>query len=328
MVNRKKIAITGAAGQIGYSLLFRIASGQMFGPKMELELNLIDLERALPALNGTAMELDDCAFSLLKKITCTSDLKEGFKDVDWALLIGSAPRKDGMERSDLLKLNGSIFVEQGSVINDCAADDVKVLVVGNPCNTNCLVAMKNAPRVNSRNFYAMTALDESRARYQLALKSNSEIEDIKNITIWGNHSATQYPDFYNAKINGLNAADKINDINWLQNDFIKIVQQRGAKIIKARGASSSASAANAVISSVVNICNETESGDSYSLALASNGEYSVEKGLIFSYPCYTKNGQVNVMKNVEHNSFAQEKLHKTYQELLEEKQQVSSLGLI
>ena len=235
--NRVKVAITGAAGQIGYALVFRIASGQMFGPDTEVELQLLELEGALPALEGVAMELDDCAFPLLKNIICTSSLKDAMNGVNWSLLVGAVPRKAGMERSDLLQINGGIFTQQGRAINDYAANDVRTLVVGNPCNTNSLIAMNSAPDVANENFFAMTMLDEKRARTQLAKKAGVDVTAVEQMTIWGNHSATQYPDFYNAKINGKSAADVIDDEPWLQNEFIPVVQQRGAAIIKARGAS-------------------------------------------------------------------------------------------
>ncbi|MBT5093549.1 MAG: malate dehydrogenase, partial [Halobacteriovoraceae bacterium] len=294
--NRVKVAITGAAGQIGYALLFRIASGQMFGPDTEVELQLLELEQALPALNGVAMELDDCAFPLLKNIVCTSDMGIAFKDANWSVLVGSVPRKDGMERSDLLKINGGIFTGQGKAINDNAADDARVFVVGNPCNTNCLIAMNSAPRISNDRFFAMTMLDEKRAITQLAQKAGVDSTDVKNMTIWGNHSATQYPDFYNAQINGKSAAEVINDEKWLKGEFISTVQKRGAAIIKARGLSSAASAANAAVSGVYNLTHDTPAGESYSMCLASNGQYGVEEGLIFSYPCRTEGGVTKVVE--------------------------------
>ena len=263
MNQRVKIAITGGAGQIGYALLFRIASGQMFGSDTEVELQLLELEPALPALHGVAMELEDCAFPLLKNIVCTSDLDVAMRDVNWAALVGSVPRKAGMERADLLNINGKIFTAQGKAINDNAADDVRVFVVGNPCNTNALIAMHNAVDVPNDRFFAMTALDEKRAIAQLALKANVDTTAIKNMTIWGNHSATQYPDFYNTTINGQAVTDVINDESWLQGDFISDVQQRGAAIIKARGASSAASAANAAVSSIYALTHDTAAGEHF-----------------------------------------------------------------
>jgi malate dehydrogenase len=260
MNNRVRVAITGAAGQIGYALLFRIASGQMFGEKTDVELNLIELEHSLPALNGVAMELEDCAFPLLKNVICTSDLKTGMEGVNWALLVGSVPRKQGMERSELLEVNGKIFINQGRAINDFASDDVRVFVVGNPCNTNCLIAKHHAKDIPADRFYAMTTLDELRARAQLAKKAGVAIEWVSQMTIWGNHSSTQFPDFYNAKINGLSAAQVIGDEEWLKNIFVPTVQQRGAAVIKARGSSSAASAANAIISGVNHLVSDTVSG--------------------------------------------------------------------
>jgi len=326
---RVKVAVTGAAGQIGYALLFRIASGQMFGPETEVELQLIELEQALGALKGVAMELDDCAFPLLKKITCTSDLNVGFKDVNWAVLVGSVPRKDGMERSDLLKINGGIFTAQGKAIAENAAADVRVFVVGNPCNTNALIAMNAAKgKVPADRFYAMTTLDENRAKTQLAQKAGVDVTAISNMTIWGNHSATQYPDFYNAKINGKPANEVIADQAWLQGEFIETVQKRGAAIIKARGFSSAASAANAVVDGIYNLTHDTKDGETYSMCLASTGQYGVDAGLIFSYPCRTVNGKLEVVEGVEHNDFAKDKFNKTLAELREERDAVKSLGLI
>ncbi len=328
MTKRVKVAVTGAAGQIGYALLFRIASGQMFGLDTEVELQLLELEQALPALNGVAMELDDCAFPLLKNIVCTSDLKVGFNEANWSILVGAVPRKKGMERKDLLNINGGIFTEQGKAINDKAADDAKVFVVGNPCNTNCLIAMHSAPRISQRNFFAMTMLDENRARTQLAKKAGVDVNTVKNMTIWGNHSATQYPDFHNAKIGAKRAPEVISDSSWLENDFITTVQKRGAAIIEARGASSAASAANAAVDGVCHLTHDTTGDDTYSMCLASQGQYGVEEGLIFSYPCQTVNGVVKVVEGVEHGSFGQEKFKATHQELKEEREAVRKLGLI
>lgn len=330
MANKRvKVAVTGAAGQIGYALLFRIASGQMFGPETEVELQLIELEQALGALKGVAMELDDCAFPLLKKITCTSDLNVGFKDANWAILVGSVPRKDGMERSDLLKINGGIFTAQGKAIAENAAADVRVFVVGNPCNTNALIAMNAAKdKVPADRFYAMTTLDENRAKTQLAQKAGVDVTAISNMTIWGNHSATQYPDFYNTKVNGKPAHEVITDEAWLQGEFIETVQKRGAAIIKARGFSSAASAANAVVDGIYNLTHDTKDGETYSMCLASTGQYGVDAGLIFSYPCRTVNGKLEVVEGIKHNDFATEKFNKTHAELREERDAVKSLGLI
>jgi malate dehydrogenase len=325
---RVKVAVTGAAGQIGYALLFRIASGQMFGPETEVELQLLELPQALGALEGVKMELDDCAFPLLKKVTCTSELSVAMKDVNWAILVGSVPRKDGMERADLLKINGGIFTAQGKAINDHAAKDVRVFVVGNPCNTNCLIAMNAAKDVPRDRFFAMTTLDENRAKTQLAQKAGVDVTAVSNMTIWGNHSATQYPDFYNAKINGKAANEVISDQTWLQGDFISTVQKRGAAIIKARGLSSAASAANAVVDGIYHLTHDTKAGETYSMCLASNGEYGVDKGLIFSYPCRTVNGKLVVVEGQELNPFAKEKFDVTHNELRSERDSVKELGLI
>lgn len=325
---RVKVAVTGAAGQIGYALLFRIASGQMFGLDTEVELQLLELEHALPALNGVAMELDDCAFPLLKKVTCTSDLNIAFKDANWSILVGSVPRKDGMERADLLKINGGIFTGQGKAINDNAADDARVFVVGNPCNTNCLIAMNTASRISNDRFFAMTMLDEKRARTQLAQKAGVDCTAITNMTIWGNHSATQYPDFHNAKINGKSATEVITDASWLEGEFISTVQKRGAAIIKARGLSSAASAANATVSGIYNLTHDTASGETYSMCLASNGQYGVDEGIIFSYPCRTENGVVKVVEGIKHGDFGAGKFKTTLDELISERDTVKGMGLI
>jgi malate dehydrogenase len=323
-----KVAITGAAGQIGYALLFRIASGQMFGNDTEVELQLLELESAREALDGVAMELDDCAFPLLKNIVCTSDVNTAAVGANCVILVGAVPRKQGMERSDLLQINGGIFTSQGQAINDNAADDVRVFVVGNPCNTNCLIAMNNAKDVPNERFFAMTTLDELRARTQLAKKAGVDVNDVAQMTIWGNHSATQYPDFYNAKINGSNAFDVINDESWFKNEFVQTVQQRGAAIIKARGASSAASAANAIIKGVNNLFNDTPPSETYSMCCCSKGEYGVDEGLIFSFPCITKDGKMTIVEGVEHNEFGREKFEATLNELRSERDTVMSLGLI
>jgi len=323
-----KVAVTGAAGQIGYALLFRIASGQMFGSDVNVELQLLELPQALGALKGVAMELDDCAFPNLKKITCTDDVNVAMKDVNWAILVGSVPRKAGMERADLLKINGGIFTTQGKAINDNAADDVRVFVVGNPCNTNALIAMNSAPKIGRDRFFAMTMLDANRASTQLAKKAGVDVTSVSNMTIWGNHSATQYPDFFNAKIDGKAVADVISDHAWLKGDFITTVQKRGAAIIEARGASSAASAANAVVDGIYNLTHDTKPGQTYSMALSSQGQYGVDEGLIFSYPCRTENGKVKVVEGIAHNDFGTEKFNKTLNELKEERDAVKELGLI
>lgn len=328
MTNRVKVAITGAAGQIGYALLFRIASGQMFGPNTEVELQLLELEAALPALEGVAMELDDCAFPLLKKITCTSDMNVAFNGANWSLLVGSIPRQKGMERADLLEVNGGIFTKQGMAINNNAADDARVFVVGNPCNTNCLITMNNAIDIPNDRFFAMTTLDELRARTQLAQKAGVDVTQISQMTIWGNHSATQYPDFYNTKISNKAVIDVISDESWLKDTFIQTVQQRGAAIIKARGASSAASAANGIVNGVHNLLNDTPSGETFSMCLASSGQYGIDEGLIFSYPCRVENGQLIVVEGLEHNAFGQEKMALTHEELRSERDTVKAKGLL
>ena len=328
MTKRVKVAVTGAAGQIGYALIFRIASGQMFGLDTEVELQLLELPQALPALKGVQMELEDCAFPLLKKITITDDLNVAMRDVNWAILVGSVPRKAGMERSDLLNINGKIFTAQGRAINDHAASDVRVFVVGNPCNTNCLIAMHNAPDVPRDRFYAMTMLDELRARSQLAIKAGKDVSDVSQMIVWGNHSATQYPDFYHARISDKPATDVITDINWLRNDFIPIIQKRGASVIAARGASSAASAANAALMTVYHLVHDTPQGETFSVARCSQGEYGVDEGLIFSVPCRTEGGKLKVVTGFEQNEFGEEKIKITLDELRQERDAVMQLGLI
>jgi malate dehydrogenase len=320
-----KVAVTGAAGQIGYSLVFRIASGAMFGREQPIALSLIEIPNALGALDGVVMELHDCAFPLVKSITPTADLDEGFRDVNWALLVGSVPRKAGMERKDLLGINGKIFVGQGKAIEKNAAADVRTLVIGNPCNTNCLIAMNNARQIPSERWFAMTRLDENRARAQLAHKAGVEIAAVTNMTIWGNHSATQYPDFYNAKINGRAANEVIADEAWLKGEFITTVQQRGAAIIKARGLSSAASAANAVIDTVRSLTTDTPKDNWHSVALCSTGEYGVEENLIASFPTRVKNGRVEVVTGVAVNEFSRGKIDASVNELKEEKSLVGDL---
>ena len=320
-----RVAVTGAAGQIGYALLFRIASGQMFGPDQPVIIHMIEIEPALPALEGVGMELYDCAFPLLKGTVATADLGAGFNGVNWALLVGSVPRKQGMERGDLLGINGKIFTGQGQAIQNNAASDVRTLVVGNPCNTNCLIAMNNAPDVPRDRWFAMTRLDENRAKTQLAQKAGVDVTAVTNLTVWGNHSATQYPDFTNAKINGEAATSVINDQEWLESDFIKTVQQRGAAIIKARGASSAASAANAVVDSVASVINPTPGGDNHSLCLCSDGSYGVDEGLISSFPTRNVGGQLEVVQGIQLDAFSQGKLDATVNELREEREMVKDL---
>src|SRR5262245_2723559 len=320
-----KVAVTGAAGHIGYALLFRIASGQMFGPDQPLNLHLIEIPAVLGALEGVVMELDDGAFPLLESVIATADLDEGFRDVNWALLVGSVPRRAGMERKDLLGINGKIFIGQGNAIQKNAAGDVRVLVVGNPCNTNCLIAMNNAKDIPRDRFFAMTRLDENRAKSQLAKKAGVDTTAVTNVAIWGNHSATQYPDFFNAKINGNPATDAIKDETWLKGDFISSVQQRGAAIIKARGASSAASAANAVVDSVRSIVEPTAAGDWHSVCLCSDGSYGVENGLISSFPIRSDGKKLQIVQNVPVNDFSRSKIDATVNELKEEKSMVSEL---
>src|SRR5687768_4922847 len=323
--NPVRVAVTGAAGQIGYSLLFRIASGSMFGADQPVILHLIEIEPALPALQGVAMELDDCAFPLLKGIVPTANLDEGFRGVNWALLVGSVPRKQGMERKDLLGINGKIFIGQGQAIQRNAAKDVRILVVGNPCNTNCLIAMNNAPDVPKDRWHAMTRLDENRAKSQLAHRAKVETTAVTNVAIWGNHSSTQYPDFYNAKINGQAATEVIKDEGWLKGDFIATVQQRGAAIIKARGASSAASAANAVVDSVRSIIEPTAAGDWHSVCLCSDGSYGVEKGLISSFPIRSNGQKLEIVQGLSINEFSRARIDATVRELQEEKSLVAEL---
>jgi malate dehydrogenase len=325
-----RVAVTGAAGQIGYSLLFRIASGSMFGPNQPVILHLIEIEPALPALQGVVMELDDCAFPLLKGIVATSNLDEGFRGVNWALLVGSVPRKQGMERKDLLGINGKIFVGQGQAIQNNAAADFRVLVVGNPCNTNCWIAMNSAQKIAGGKFdaarwHAMTRLDENRAKSQLAKKAGADVTAVTNVAIWGNHSATQYPDFYNATISGRAATDVIKDEAWLKGEFISSVQQRGAAIIKARGSSSAASAANAIVDSVRSIIQPTPAGDWTSVCVCSDGSYGIEQGLICSFPIRSNGQKLEIVQGVAVNEFSRAKIDATVNELKEERDMVREL---
>jgi len=321
-----RVAVTGAAGQIGYSLLIRIASGAVFGPDQKVALNLIEIPQAMQALEGVVMELDDCAFPLLQDIVETDNLDTGFNGANWALLVGSVPRKQGMERKDLLGINGKIFTGQGQAIQKNAASDIRTLVVGNPCNTNCLIAMNNAPDVPKDRWFAMTRLDENRAKTQLAQKAGVHSSAVTNMTIWGNHSATQYPDFYNAKIDGKNANEVIGDETWFKDTFIPTVQQRGAAIIKARGLSSAASAANAAVDSVVSLCNPTPAGDWNSVAVCSDGSYGTEEGLITSFPITADgNGGWEIVQGVPVNDFSRDKIDATVAELAGERDMVSDL---
>jgi malate dehydrogenase len=320
-----KVAVTGAAGQIGYSLVFRVASGEMFGPDRPLALHLIEIPNALDALNGVVMELHDCAFPLLESVVPTADLDEGFRDINWGLLVGSIPRKAGMERKDLLGINGKIFIGQGQAIERNAAADVRVLVIGNPCNTNCLIAMNNAKEIPRNRWFAMTRLDENRARAQLAHKAGVEITRVTNMTIWGNHSSTQYPDFYNAKIDNRPANEVIDDEKWLKEEFISSVQQRGAAVIKARGLSSAGSAANAIIDTVRFLTNDTPGEDWHSVAVCSDGSYDVDKELISSFPVRVQGGEWKIVQHLPINEFSRDKIDKSVAELKEEKSLVSDL---
>lgn len=314
-----RIAVTGAAGNIGYALLFRIASGQMFGPDQPVALNLIEIEPGMNALKGVAMELDDCAFPLLTEIIQTSDMSVGFKDVDWALLVGSVPRKQGMERADLLGINGKVFVGQGRAINDHAKKSVRVLVVGNPCNTNCLIAMKSAPDIPNEQFFAMTRLDENRAKTQLAQKAGVPVKDVTELCVWGNHSPTMFPDFYNAKIARQKATDVIADDAWLKETFVPTVGKRGAAIIAARGASSAASAANAVVDTVVDLITPTR-GDFHSVCVLSKGEYGTPEGIITSLPIKVDAvGNWRVVEGIQLTDYAKEQIKLSNDELLEER---------
>ncbi|MGE0267823.1 MAG: malate dehydrogenase [Candidatus Omnitrophota bacterium] len=320
-----RVAVTGAAGQIGYAVLFRIASGQMFGKTTNIHLNLLELEVALPALKGVCMELEDCAFPLLKSIIQTSDPNVAFKDADWTLLIGSVPRKAGMERSDLLRINGEIFTIQGKAISDHANKNCKVLVVGNPCNTNAYIAKKFCPNLPSENFFAMTMLDQNRAFAQIAKKACTDVGNIENIAVWGNHSSTQFPDFYHGSINKRAIPEVITDESWLKSTFIETIQKRGAEIIKTRGMSSAASAANAVVDTVKNLITPTPQNQFFSVAVSSDGSYEIEKGLIFGFPIQSDGEKWKIVQGIQHNEFAQDKINITYKELQEEKDAVKSM---
>lgn len=320
------VAVTGAAGQIGYALLFRIASGQMFGPETRVTLQLLELEQALPALDGVRMELDDCAFPLLESIVCTADTDEAFSGANWALLVGAVPRKAGMERKDLLTINGGIFTTQGRAIAANGADDVRVLVVGNPCNTNCLIAAANAPQLPRDRWFAMTMLDENRGRSQLAQKAGVPVSDVADLAIWGNHSSTQFPDADHATIGGRPAPEVIGDEAWLRGDFISAVQQRGAEIIKARGQSSAASAANAIVDTVRNITQPSGALFSAAVPAPADGGYGVPVGLVFGYPLRaTAPGVVEIVQGIEHAPWAQARIDATRDELLEEREAVRDL---
>jgi malate dehydrogenase len=323
-----RVAVTGAAGQIGYAILFRIASGQLLGPDTPVHLSLLEIPDAVKAAEGTAMELDDCAFPLLSGIDINSDPNKAFDGVNIALLVGAKPRSKGMERSDLLEANGGIFKPQGEALNSHAASDVKVLVVGNPANTNCLIARSNAPDIPNERFTAMTRLDHNRAIAQLAKKTGTAIKDITNVTVWGNHSATQYPDIFHAKLDGKSAAEAIDDQEWLENDFIPTVQKRGAAIIDARGMSSAASAANAAIDHVHDWVHGTPQGDWVSMSIPSDGSYGVDEGIISSFPVTCSNGSYEIVQDLEINDFSRSRIEATVNELKEEREAVQKLDLI
>jgi malate dehydrogenase len=323
-----KVAVTGAAGQIGYAILFRIASGQMLGQDTPVHLSLLEIPQAVKAAEGTAMELDDCAFPLLHEIDIHDDPKQAFDGVNVAILVGARPRTKGMERGDLLEANGGIFKPQGEALNAHAASDVKILVVGNPANTNCLIAQSNAPEVPRERFTAMMRLDHNRAIAQVAKKAGAAIRDVTNMTIWGNHSATQYPDVFHAKIKGENAAEVINDRDWIENDFIPTVQKRGAAIIEARGASSAASAANAAIDHVHDWVHGTPDGDWVSMAIAADGSYGVDEGIFSGYPVTCQGGEYKVVEGLDLDDFSRTRVDATAKELNDERQAVKDLGLI
>jgi malate dehydrogenase len=319
------VTVTGAAGQIGYALVHRVAAGDLLGHDRPVVLRLLEIEPALPALEGVVMELDDGAHPLLEGIEATADLETAFDGASWCLLVGSVPRKAGMERRELLTVNGGIFKPQGRAINDHAAADVRVLVVGNPCNTNCLIARSNAPDVPDDRWFAMTRLDENRAKSQLAKKAGVPTRDVTNMAIWGNHSTTQFPDFVHARIGGKPAPDVIADHDWLRGPFLDIVQKRGAAVIEKRGASSAASAAHAALDSVRSVVTPTPDGDWHSLAMASSGEYGVPEGLQFGYPVRSDGTVASIVEGIEHDEWAQEKIRITTDELLEERAEVQEL---
>ena len=323
-----KVAVTGAAGQIGYSLLFRIASGSMLGPDQPVELRLLEITPALKALEGVVMELDDCAFPMLSNVEIGDDPKAIFDGVNLACLVGARPRAKGMERGDLLEANGAIFKPQGQALNDHAADDVKVLITGNPANTNALIAMRNAPDIPAERFNALTRLDHNRAKAQLAAKTGASVNDVTHMTIWGNHSATQYPDLFNALVRGKNAAELIDDQEWLESTFLPTVQQRGAAIIEARGASSAASAANATVDHMRDWVLGTPEDDWVSMSVPSDGSYGVPEGLMSSFACTVSGGRYQIVEGLEINDFSRGKIDASVAELIEERDAVRTLGLI
>lgn len=320
-----RVAVTGSGGQIGYSLLFRIASGEMLGPDQPVILQLFDITPSLPVVRGVVMELDDCAFPLLQGVVVTDDVRVAFKDADVALLVGSRPRTKGMERKDLLEMNGAIFTEQGRALSDVASRDVKVLVVGNPANTNCLIAMKNAPALKPSNFSAMMRLDHNRALSQIATKVGQPVSAIRKVTIWGNHSATQYPDLFQAEASGKPVAALINDQAWVENAFIPTVQKRGAAIIEARGLSSAASAANAAMNHIRDWIHGSPTGDWVTMGIPSDGSYGIPEGVIFGYPVTCADGQYRIVPQLDLSDFSKTRIQTTHAELLEERSAVTPL---
>ena len=327
LLKRVRVALTGAAGNIGYSLLFRLLSGDVFGRDVVVDLNLMEVEAQLAKLEGVVMEIVDCAFPLLGNLNMSSNATDAFDGVNYAILVGSAPRRAGMERSDLLKINANIFKSQGEALDSVASSDIKVLVVGNPCNTNCMIAMHSAENIPNDRFFAMTMLDQNRATFQLAQKAKCSVSEISDMIIWGNHSSTQYPDVYNAKIKGIPAAKLLNRA-WLEGEFVNVVRQRGAAIIEKRGASSAASAANGIIDSILNLRNDTVDGSVFSMATCSGGEYDVPPGLICSFPCRTKNFSTSVVLGFEHNDFGNKKFMESVEELKQEAEIVHNMGII
>ena len=323
-----RVAVTGAAGQIGYAILFRIASGQLLGPDTPVHLSLLEIPAALKAVEGTAMEIDDCAFPLVAGVDITDDPNKAFDGASVALLIGARPRSKGMERSDLLEANGGIFKPQGKALNDHAASDIKVLVVGNPANTNCLIAKSNAPDIPAERFTSMMRLDHNRAIAQLAAKAGATVSDITNMTVWGNHSPTQYPDIFNAKVKGKNAAEAVNDQEWLENDFLPTVQKRGAAVIEARGASSAASAANAAVDHIHDWVMGTADGDWVSMGIPSEGSYGIAEGVIFGFPVTCAGGSYEIVQGLDLNDFSKSRLDVTVNELQDERETVKQLDLI
>jgi len=322
------VAVTGAAGAIGYAILFRLATGDVFGHNQPLVLHLVDIEPMVPVMGGVIMELEDLASPVLRKVTATSDLAEGFRGVDWALLIGSVPRKPGMERKDLLATNGRIFTGQGQALQKHAARDVRIVVVGNPCNTNCLIAMNSAPEIPQDRWFAMTRLDENRGKAQLAMKAGVGVGTVSNLGIWGNHSPTMFPDFYNAKINAQPVTQVIQDENWLKSDFVTTVAQRGTAVMNARKLSSAASAANAAIDTVKSITNPTPAGDWHSVCVPSDGSYGIEKGLICSFPVRSDGRALQIVPNLQLNDFSRAKIAASVEELKAEKAIATEQGLL